>query len=117
LSILRNGFVLLQDSNNSPVLKEYYGGPQSAEKAAMNYLLGYPVLVTEKTSALGTAGDVILGNWMHYTIGLRQGFQSRMSYDFKFDEDLISWRFTGRLDGLPTIPEAFVILDRAGVSS
>jgi len=105
------------DSNNSPVLKEYYVGPQSVEKTAINYLLGYPIMVTEKTSALGTAGDVILGNWAYYTIGLRQGFQSRMSYDFKFDEDLISWRFTGRLDGLPVIPEAFVILDGAGVSS
>ena len=105
------------DSNNSPVLKEYYTGPQSAEAAAQNFLLGYPVVVTEKTSALGTAGDVILGNWAHYTIGLRQGFTSRVSYDYKFNEDLVTWRFVGRLDGLPVIPEAFVILDGAGVSS
>jgi len=98
---VRNSIRNQTDTNGSLVLKEYYSGPQSAEKPAQNFLLGYPVVTTEKTPALGTAGDVILGNWSYYTIGLRQGFSSRISYDFKFDEDLVTWRFVGRLDGLP----------------
>jgi len=104
-------------ASNQLVLTEYYTGPQSAEKPAQQFLLGYPVLVTEKVPDLGSYGDVILGNFAHYLVGSRKGFTSRVSYDFKFDEDLTSWRFVGRLDGIASIPEAFVLLDGASGSS
>jgi HK97 family phage major capsid protein len=77
-------------------------------------MLGYPVVKADgKTLPLGTTGDVILCNLRHYYIGDRQNFTMDSSTHFRFRANRTALRVSGRLDGQPAIPEAFVILDDA----
>lgn len=77
-------------------------------------LLGRPALLGDgKTSAIGTAGDLVLGNWPFYYVGFRQDFAMDSSRHYKFRNNRTSLRCSGRLDGEASIGQAFVILSDA----
>jgi HK97 family phage major capsid protein len=65
-------------------------------------LMGRPLLFTEKSQALGTAGDIALVDFSQYKIGEKGGLQVATSIHFKFDYDEQSFRFVLRYDGQPT---------------
>jgi len=97
-----------RDNNNSLLLQHMYSDLSDGYQLTM---LGYPVVKADgKTYPLGTTGDIILGNLRHYYIGDRQNFTMDSSTHFRFRANRTALRVSGRLDGQPAIPEAFVIL-------
>jgi len=89
----------------------YHTGPGGVGSKMVEYLLGYPVIrADQKTHAIGTRGDICLGNWMWYYIGNRKGFTMDSSKHFRFRSNRHALRVTGRVDGQAAIPEAFVVL-------
>lgn len=69
-------------------------------------IMGRPVVFTEKTPALGGAGDLSLVDFGFYLIGDRQAMQARQSDDFKFDVDEVAFRVIERVDGRPWLQSA-----------
>jgi len=107
ISALRNE----RDSNNALLLQQMYSDLGDGYQM---YMLGYPVVKADgKTYPLGTAGDLILGNLRHYYIGDRQNFTMDSSAHYLFRNNKTAVRVSGRLDGQPAIPEAFVVLSDA----
>jgi predicted phage gp36 major capsid-like protein len=101
------------DTNGQPLLQQFYHtGPGGVGMRQIEYLLGYPVVRSDgKTYALGTKGDIILGNWTWYYIGDRRRFTMDASKHYQFRNNKTALRVCGRLDGQAAIPEAFVVLD------
>ena len=69
-------------------------------------LLGRPVIITEKVSALGTLGDVNFVDLGYYLIGDRQVMQATSSPHFKFSTDKTAYRIIERVDGRPWLNSA-----------
>jgi HK97 family phage major capsid protein len=73
----------------------------SASDGVPSRLLGMPIIFTEKTPRIGTAGDVILADLKYYLLGDRQATTIEST---KFDQwayDQTSWRVVHRVDGQP----------------
>lgn len=76
------------------------------------YIVGYPVIISDyKTAALGSEGDVVLGDWKHYFIGERTSIKIEMSRHVAFRENRTAFRCTSRIGGAVEEPKAFVVLD------
>jgi HK97 family phage major capsid protein len=73
-------------------------------------LLGKPVIVTDKLPAVGTKGDIMIGDFSRYYIGDRGGIQVASSIHdrFRYDETVI--RLVKRHDGQLALPKAFAVL-------
>lgn len=69
-------------------------------------ILGRPVIVSEKASALSTTGDVCFVDLSYYLIGDRQQMQATSSEEYKFGNDLMAYRIIERLDGRPWLNSA-----------
>jgi HK97 family phage major capsid protein len=69
-------------------------------------LLGRPVIVTEKVSALGTDGALAFVDLSYYLIGDRQIMQAEQSEHYLFGSDKTAIRITERVDGRPWIQSA-----------
>jgi HK97 family phage major capsid protein len=69
--------------------------------SAAGTLLGLPIRFTEKLPPLGTSGDLILIDPTQYGVATRQNLEIGVSEHFKFNQDLISYRFKIRNDGRP----------------
>lgn len=78
-------------------------------------ILGRPVYFTEKTSVLGTAGDLNYVDLSYYAIGDRQSMQVDVSPHFKFQNDKTALRLIQRVTGRPWIQSA--LTPRNGSSS
>ena len=76
-------------------------------------LSGKPILVTDKLPAVGTKGDIILGNLSAYYIGDKGGLAIASSIHDRFRYDETTLRIIKRVDGQPALKNAFVILDDA----
>ena len=69
-------------------------------------LLGRPLIVTEKVSALGTTGDLSYVDFSEYLIGDRQAMTMESSADYLFGTDKTAVRVIGRVDGRPWVQSA-----------
>jgi HK97 family phage major capsid protein len=78
-------------------------------------ILGRPVIFTEKTAALGSAGDINFIDPSYYLIGDRQSMQVDVSPHFKFQNDKTALRVIQRVTGRPWIQSA--LTPRNGSSS
>jgi len=74
-------------------------------------ILGYPYDLTDKLPAVGTKGDLVLGNLSAYYIGDRGGLAVASSIHDRFRYDETTFRFVKRVDGQCALSNAFVILD------
>jgi HK97 family phage major capsid protein len=74
-------------------------------------LLGYPLIKTRNVPALGTRGDLILGDLSFYIWAMRQEMVIDTSKDWRFNYDQTAIRFVVRQDGAPGVSEAFAVLD------
>ncbi len=100
-----------RDNNNALLLQHMYSDLSDGMQLQM---LGYPVVQADgKTYPIGTKGDLILANLRYYYIGDRQNFTMDSSIHYQFRANKTALRVSGRLDGQPAIPEAFVCLDDA----
>lgn len=79
-------------------------------------LLGRPIVFTEKCSALGTAGDLLLADLSYYLIGDRQKITVASSKHVRFTTDETAWRFVKRVDGQPWIDSAFTPANGSSLS-
>ena len=73
-------------------------------------LSGKPILVTDKLPAVGTQGDLILGNLSAYFIGDKGGLAVTSSIHDRFRYDETVLRFVKRVDGQCAFSSAFVVL-------
>jgi len=64
-------------------------------------LLGRPVIISEKVNSLTNQGDVNFVDFGHYLIGDRMAMSAESSTEFKFGNDVTSYRFIERVDGRP----------------
>jgi HK97 family phage major capsid protein len=71
----------------------------SARDGLPGRMLGLPVLWTEKTPTLGTAGDIILADFQHYIIGRKEDVSIGMSEHYRFRYNRTAFRFVLRVDG------------------
>ncbi len=63
---------------------------------------GFPLIITEHCAAVGTEGDIILGDWRQYLVGQKAaGLQVATSIHLRFDYDEQAFRFVMRSDGQP----------------
>lgn len=69
-------------------------------------ILGRPVIFTEKTSQLGTQGDLSFVDFGHYLIGDRQTMTAMSSPHYKFGNDVTAYRVISRVDGRPWLQSA-----------
>ena len=69
-------------------------------------LLGRPVIVTEKSSVVGTVGDISFVDLAYYLIGDRQALEVATSEHVDFKNDKTAIRFIQRVDGKPWIKSA-----------
>jgi HK97 family phage major capsid protein len=91
-------------TGGGPVWMGNYTNPGAATPPVT--ILGRPVYFTEKTSALGTAGDINFVDLGYYLVGDRQMMQSMSSEHYKFQNDKTAFRVIERLDGRPWIQSA-----------
>ena len=104
--------LLLEGPSGNPA---YLWG--SAVTGAPSTLLGYPVVWSEKTPALGTEGDVLLADFGFYCIGDRQATTIESSPFPKWKYDITSWRAVHRVDGKPWIKSPITLIDGSTIVS
>jgi len=100
---------LLYIGNTNTTIKLQLMYP-SLQPGVPGVMLGYPIVKTDKLPAIGTKGDIILGNFSRYTIGDRGGLAVTSSIHDRFRYDETTFRFVKRVDGQPEQPTAFVVL-------
>jgi HK97 family phage major capsid protein len=66
-------------------------------------LFGRPVIPVEHCQTVGTAGDIILGDFSNYILVDKGGMESAMSIHVRFVYDESVFRFVLRLDGQPLL--------------
>lgn len=79
---------------------------QGAALVPPKQIFGRPILVTEKMSALGSAGDVGFFDPSYYIIGERSPLTIDVSKHVYFLTNKTAWRFTYRHDGQPWLYSA-----------
>lgn len=89
----------------SPV---FFGGGTIAPGSQMPamYMLGIPIIVSEKAKAVGTSGDINLVDFGYYLVGDRMAMSARQSEEYKFQNDLTCFRVIERIDGRPWLASA-----------
>lgn len=75
---------------------------------------GAPVVTTEFNAALGTVGDIMLVDWSQYKLATIGGVNAASSMHVQFLTDQMCYRFTRRVDGLPTWQAALTPYKGAG---
>jgi len=86
-------------------------GPISGIAGALPMtIFGKPILLTDKLPAVGTKGDLILGDLGWYYIGDRGGLEVASSIHLRFATDETAIRFVKRVDGQLANAKAFVVL-------
>ena len=85
----------------------------NARQALPMTLFGIPIVFTEKTPTMGTAGDIILGDMSYYWIGDRQDSEISASIHANFTKNQTVWRFSHRVDGQPALNDVITLADGA----
>lgn len=63
------------------------------------YMMGRPVILTEKLPSVGDMGDLMLVDWSQYALGLRKDITIERSNAAGWTEDALDWRAIIRVDG------------------
>ncbi|HOD36805.1 MAG TPA: phage major capsid protein [Syntrophales bacterium] len=63
-------------------------------------ILGRPLIVSDRLSALGTKGDLVCADLSQYILAMRQEVTLESTNSARWSEDLISWRACLRADGV-----------------
>ncbi len=90
----------LADTNGQLVIQPYFSstmGPAGVKPVMQ--MLGIPVKVTEKTPALGTAGDLMLIDPKQYFTATRTDVEIAASEHYRFINNQLTYRYIFRGDG------------------
>lgn len=74
----------------------------SAVGTPQQVLMGYPIIYIEQSAALGTVGDLILADLSQYQLVEKGGVQSAMSVHVEFTAMETVFRWSMRVDGMPS---------------
>jgi len=85
--------------------------PALSQAGGQFTLLTRPVAFTEKTEPLGSQGDILLGDFAAYSVGMRSGLRLERSIGPLFQQDKISWRAITRCDGQPLWDKPLTLAD------
>jgi HK97 family phage major capsid protein len=106
-------FLQMKDASNRLIVQPYFpnaqGGPATVRPAML--LLGLPIKTTEKTSTLGTPGDLLLVDPKQYFTATRQDIEIAASEHYKFLNNQVTYRFIFRGDGEPWLDAPFTMQD------
>jgi len=69
--------------------------------APHNTLFGRPAMPTDHCEALGTAGDLCVGDFSQYLFATKGTVKASVSIHLRFDYDETAFKFTWRADGRP----------------
>jgi HK97 family phage major capsid protein len=94
----------LRDPAGSYIWNAGYTG--NIAGAVPGTVFGIPIVFTQIAEALGTEGDLVLGDWRQYIVGDLDGLRIEESTDYKFGDDIRCWKIIKRLDGKPWLPTA-----------
>ena len=72
----------------------------------MGTIYGIPYAITEKNSALGTEGDVIMADWANYLVAKQGDIVVDYSDHYLFKNDARAYRAKCRVDGQPWLKSA-----------
>lgn len=90
-------FMAIRDDSKAPIVK--------GEGAGQFYIMGYPVLLTDKVTTLG---DAYFGDLKTYYGNFAENITVEKSEHSSFRNNLTDYRGTAIFDGKPTIPNGFV---------
>ena len=107
--VTQNTLLGLRDLNNRPIFMADYG-VFTGQPLHPNTMITYPVHRTRNVPAMGTQGDLILGDLSWYLLTMRQDLTIDSSMHVRFTTDEQTLRFVMRFDGMPAISVAFAIL-------
>jgi len=74
-------------------------------------LLGYPHIDTHRLPALGSRGDIVLGDWSQYIVAMEEEVVVQRSEHYKFKNNVTAFRVSVVVGGKVAEPRAFAILD------
>lgn len=100
------------DDVKQPIVRETWGERMGIPTLTPT-ILGHPYHVTKNVPALGSTGDVIIGNLGMYILGIRSDMRIDISDAPRFEYDETNVRFVARLDGKPGTAFAFKMLKGA----
>lgn len=83
----------------------------NARDGIPGYLLGYPVIWSEKVPRIGEPGDVVLADWRYYLIGDRKAITIESTQFDRWRYDETSWRLVHRVDGQPWLSQPLTYSD------
>lgn len=86
---------------NGPAGNPSYVWQPSARDGVPGYLMGMPVLFSEKVPLIGARGDIGLYDFRYYLIGDRQATTIESTKFARWIYDQTSWRVVHRVDGQP----------------
>lgn len=90
-------YMPIRDDAKAPIVK--------GEGAGQFYVMGYPVLLTDKVATLG---DVYFGDLKTYYGNFAENITVDKSEHSSFRKNLTDYRGTAIFDGKPTVPDGFV---------
>lgn len=90
-------FMPIRDDGKAPIVK--------GEGAGQFYIMGYPVLLTDKVTTLG---DAFFGDPKTYYGNFAENITVEKSEHSSFRSNLTDYRGTAIFDGKPTVPDGFV---------
>lgn len=76
-----------------------YSEPILKQQGDAFFMMGRPVILTEKCPTLGSKGDLVLVDWSQYALGMRKEITIERSNAPGWTEDATDWRTIIRLDG------------------
>lgn len=82
------------------------GGPiwlNNGQEGPPMTILGRPVIESDKVPDLGSQGDINFVDLSMYLIGDRQTATATVSTEYRFGEDMISYKIIQRVDGRPWV--------------
>jgi HK97 family phage major capsid protein len=97
-NLSKAAIVVLSGSTPAGIVSIYQ---PSLQEGRPDMLLGRPIFYSEYASTLGSAGDLILGNWSQYLEGLYQPLQSAESVHVRFLNHERTFKFWLRNCGAP----------------
>ena len=90
-------FMPIRDDSKAPIVKGEGGGQY--------YIMGYPVLLSDKVSTLG---DAYFGDLKTYSGNFAENITVDKSEHSSFRSNLTDYRGTAIFDGKPAVPDGFV---------
>lgn len=101
--IMKLGFAITTASGTAAGAGALYLPPNGlATSGPYGTLLGRPIVVTEACAALGTQGDIVLGDFSKYLSVVKTGgIKTDVSIHLWFDQNIMAFRFVMRMNGQP----------------